>query len=117
MRVIKMPRLAVQLNMCCCLKREGRGEEGGDTRDGDNGPLFTPNPLFPQLSDAVQIKFARNRGRYAVAARDIKIGELVAMEKAFVSFLDKEQRLTNCWHCLVCTQARASLQARRRAGG
>ena len=81
------------------------GEEGGDTRDGDNGPPFTPNPLFPQLSDAVQIKFARNRGRYAVAARDIKIGELVAVEKAFVSFLDKEQRLTNCWHCMACTQA------------
>ena len=82
------------------------GEEGGDTKEADTTTgLFTPNPLFPQLSDAVQIKFARNRGRYAVAARDIKIGELVAVEKAFVSFLDKEQRLTNCWHCMACTQA------------
>ena len=37
--------------------------------------LENPNPRFPHLSEAVQIKYAPNRGRYAVAARDIKIGE------------------------------------------
>ena len=36
--------------------------------------LDNPNRQFPHLSDAVQIKYAPNRGRYAVAARDIKIG-------------------------------------------
>ena len=84
----------------------GEGADTGDTQADDthSGP-WTPNPLFPQLSDAVQIKYARNRGRYAVAARDIKIGELIAAETAFVSFLDKEQRLSNCWHCLVCARA------------
>ena len=37
--------------------------------------LENPNPRFPHLSEAVQIKYAPNRGRYAVAARDIKIGK------------------------------------------
>ena len=33
------------------------------------------------------------------------IGELIAVEEAAVSIVDKEQRMTNCWHCLQCVQS------------
>jgi hypothetical protein len=41
----------------------------------------------------VGIKYEKERGRYAVAARDIAVGELIAVETAFVALLDKERRL------------------------
>jgi len=40
-------------------------------------------------SEAVAIKYEKERGRYAVAARDIAVGELIAVETAFVALLDK----------------------------
>ncbi len=49
--------------------------------------------VFFFRSDAVGIKYEKERGRYAVAARDIAIGELIAVETAFVALLDKASRL------------------------
>ncbi len=46
-------------------------------------------------SDAVGIKYEKERGRYAVAARDIAVGELIAVETAFVALLDKASRIQN----------------------
>ena len=65
------------------------------------------NPKFPTFSDAVRIRSAKfdkvvcktkhanlryeeGRGRFAVAAREIKVGELIAKEKPYVSLLDRE---------------------------
>ena len=45
-----------------------------DIKNVERLSLDNPNTRFPQLSEAVQIKYAAGRGRYAVAARDIKIG-------------------------------------------
>jgi hypothetical protein len=45
--------------------------------------------VFFFRSDAVGIKYEKERGRYAVAARDIAVGELIAVETAFVALLDK----------------------------
>ena len=88
------------------LEKNGVAAGGGDTADtGDPVlALAAPHPGFPQLSEAVTIRYAASRGRYAVAARDIRVGELIAVEEAFVAVLDREQRLTNCWHCLQCAQ-------------
>ena len=41
-------------------------------------------------SDAVRIVYGEGRGRYAVASRDVEVGELIAVETAFVALLDKE---------------------------
>jgi hypothetical protein len=46
-------------------------------------------------SDAVGIKYEKERGRYAVAASDIAVGELIAVETAFVALLDKASRIQN----------------------
>jgi len=64
-----------------------------------------PNVKFPSFSDAVQIKFGEGRGRYGVAGRDIKIGELIAIETPFVSLIDKEFSKNHCWNCLLCTKS------------
>ena len=63
------------------------------------------NVKFPSFSDAVQIKFGEGRGRYAVASREIKVGELIAIETPFVSLIDKEFSKSHCWNCLLCTKS------------
>lgn len=37
----------------------------------------------------MKIKFEAGRGRFAVSARDIEVGELIAVENAFVALIDK----------------------------
>ena len=39
----------------------------------------------------MRIQYESGRGRFAVAARDIQVGELIALEHAFVALLDKVQ--------------------------
>ena len=63
------------------------------------------NLKFPSFSDAVQIKFGEGRGRYGVASREIKVGELIAIEKPYVSLIDKEFSKNHCWNCLLCTKS------------
>ena len=46
--------------------------------------LENASSQFPSLSDAVLIKYGSGRGRYAVAGRDIRVGELLAVETAQV---------------------------------
>ncbi|XP_023339922.1 SET and MYND domain-containing protein 4 [Eurytemora carolleeae] len=65
-------------------------------------PKLASNKKFPAFSDAVKIKFEAGRGRFAVSARDIEVGELIAVENAFVALIDKEFSKTHCWHCLIC---------------
>ena len=36
------------------------------------------------------LRYEEGRGRFAVAAREIKVGELIAKEKPYVSLLDRE---------------------------
>ena len=66
--------------------------------------LENASPQFPSLSAAVLLQYEEGRGRYAVAGRDIRLGELLAVERAGVAALDQDQRLSHCWHCLKCAQ-------------
>ena len=36
------------------------------------------------------LRYEEGRGRFALAAREIKVGELIAKEKPYVSLLDRE---------------------------
>merc|ERR1712223_199767 len=82
---------------------------GGGSRESSPKPLepLLPgeNPKFPTFSDAVRIRYEEGRGRFAVAAREIKVGELIAKEKPYVSLLDRELVKSHCWHCLTCTKS------------
>ena len=73
------------MKVLALMERECSKNAPGEASDSDvdtlhsetdtNLALDNPNRQFPSFSEAVQIKYADNRGRYAVASRDIKIGQ------------------------------------------
>jgi len=63
------------------------------------------NPLYPVMSDAVNFKYEEDRGRFAVASRDITVGEVVTVEKAVVSHMLPEYMGRNCTHCFKSMKA------------
>jgi len=67
--------------------------------------ISSPNPLYPVMSDAVTFKYAENRGRYAVASKDITVGDVVAVEKPVVSHILPEYMGKNCSHCFKTMKA------------
>lgn len=70
---------------------------------GESGlPRITrPNPNFPAFSEAVEIRSEVGRGRFGVAAREVKMGELLCVETPPVFFLHEETSGVNCSHCFL----------------
>ncbi|XP_044252516.1 SET and MYND domain-containing protein 4-like [Tribolium madens] len=78
-------------------------------------PIVTNNnPRIQSASDCIAVQEEENWGRFVVATRDIKIGEVLAVEKPFVVFVVNEF-LNHCHECTslcynlipckTCTQA------------
>jgi len=63
------------------------------------------NSLYPVMSDAITFKYEENRGRFAVASKDITVGEVVTVEKAIVSHMLPEYMGKNCSHCFKTMKA------------
>ncbi|XP_014203382.1 SET and MYND domain-containing protein 4-like [Copidosoma floridanum] len=63
-------------------------------------PGFVPHPYIPSASEAIDLTFDENVGRHYVAARDIKPGECLVVEKPYVMYLDPSNIYTHCSHCL-----------------
>jgi len=61
--------------------------------------ITSPNEQFPAFSDAIQLKSEPGRGRFGVASRDIKLGEVLCVEKPPVFFLHEETSGVNCSNC------------------
>ena len=59
----------------------------------------TQNDAFPAASIAFDIESTESQGRFAVAAEDIKIGDVVIVEKPYASVLLPEHFMTHCHHC------------------
>lgn len=57
------------------------------------------NKKYPAISNAITFKYEPGRGRYAVATRDIKVGEFVCVEEPIVSHPLPEYLGSNCAHC------------------
>ncbi|XP_076655257.1 protein-lysine N-methyltransferase SMYD4 [Halictus rubicundus] len=93
-----------------CLKALRRQKMFSDNTDkskldNDLYPLKikTYNSEISCASDAVNIKYSENYGRHVVAARDIDMGEVIALEKAYSTLLDRKKLHVHCSHCLeVC---------------
>jgi hypothetical protein len=60
------------------------------------------DPTF-RFANSITIKQTKHQGRFTVANRDIKAGELLAVDAPAVKHLDKEYIKTHCWHCLKST--------------
>lgn len=55
----------------------------------DKKIMFSPHPDYPSLSSSIEIKYEKDRGRFGVAARDIKVGETLVFETATAAKVSK----------------------------
>ncbi|XP_070535620.1 SET and MYND domain-containing protein 4-like [Ptychodera flava] len=60
---------------------------------------YGPNSRIPCLSSAVEIVSSLEQGRYAVATRDIKVGDVLLVEKPFASVVLRACNTCHCQHC------------------
>ncbi|XP_064088530.1 uncharacterized protein LOC135202954 isoform X3 [Macrobrachium nipponense] len=63
--------------------------------------LKDPNPCIPACSSAVKVSYWPNKGRGLVAARDIKPGEILGVERSFAVGVGQNMLLKCCSTCGV----------------
>ncbi|CAL4173163.1 unnamed protein product, partial [Meganyctiphanes norvegica] len=61
-----------------------------------------PNPTIPAFSRALNLQYSADQGRYVVATRDIKPGEVIAVEKAYTSSAIPEEPNSPFSLCTFC---------------
>lgn len=61
---------------------------------------FPAHKYIEAAADCLEIKENTQFGRHLVASRDIPVGSVIAIEKAFVSVLSPKNFLNHCAHCL-----------------
>lgn len=66
----------------------------------DNFGNFSANDQLPALSSAIKIQKAPERGRFGVANRDIKAGQILVHEVPAAAKIKKELSKDHCENCL-----------------
>lgn len=63
------------------------------------------NSHYVSASSAVKIEENMDMGRFAVAGKEVKVGDTLVVESAFVAVLLAEHAGTHCFHCFrrYCT--------------
>lgn len=61
---------------------------------------FSPNPAYPSLSSAITIEYEKDRGRFGIANRDIKVGETMVYESTTGAKMKKGFEKDHCDNCL-----------------
>lgn len=64
-------------------------------------PTVTGNASgrYPSASEAFDVRYNPENGRYGVAAKDITVGDIVLVESPYVSVLSTELFAVRCFHC------------------
>lgn len=105
--------LQVLLHNCQQLKEPDLSSGSSDAPENKNKLIFsfeTPsppqlqhhNPSMPSLSSSVDLAFSPQQGRYLVANKDIKPGDVIAVEKAYSKVVHFGNFLqTYCTDCLA----------------
>lgn len=57
------------------------------------------HPYYHSASSVVDVKETPEFGRYALAGRDIKVGEVLLTEKPYCAVLLAEYAKTHCFNC------------------
>lgn len=72
--------------------------------DDDVGDFFkvsaTPHPNIPFIDDSLEVQENKTFVRFIAAKRDLRLGEIVAVEEPFYKVLDVSQRHLRCAVCL-----------------
>ena len=63
------------------------------------------NTQYPSLSGKVDVFISQQNKRDIIANTEITAGDIIGVEKPFVSFLEKDYVKSNCWNCLVTIKA------------
>ena len=73
----------------------------------ENVPVVMGNVSrkFPCASEAFDIRCAQGRGRYAVARRQVSVGDVLIAEQPYVSVLSYDLYHSHCNHCLKQLEA------------
>jgi len=58
--------------------------------------VSSPNKHFPAFSSCVDIRYEEKRGRFGVAARNIKLGEILCVESPSIFYICPDPEPTNC---------------------
>ena len=61
---------------------------------------FDPHPQYPSLSSTIQIKYEQERGRFGIAKRDIKAGEVLVFENPTAAKIKRMHQKDHCENCL-----------------
>merc|ERR1739844_480085 len=76
-------------------------------------PSSTDFPVYPKLhsqlpnaSDAIQVMYTPERGRFVVASRDVEVGECLIHEDAIVNLVKSKCSLSHCYTCQKDTRVR-----------
>lgn len=59
------------------------------------------NSQYPAASDAIQIEYDKDKGRFATATRDLTAGEVLLIEKPHSGVLLGEYCKTHCHNCFL----------------
>ena len=59
------------------------------------------NEFFESAHSAIEIRYEEGRGRFAVAARDVSVGEFICVENPIVSHMLPDFMGSNCTHCFL----------------
>ena len=61
------------------------------------------NPRLPSASNAIDLQFSPERGRYFVATQDLFPGDVILKEEPYAAVLESVFRVNHCAHCLKKT--------------
>ena len=67
--------------------------------------LLSFRTLFSITLNTFFSRYQENRGRYAVASRDIAVGEFLCVEEPAVSHMLPDYMGSNCTHCFKSMKA------------
>ena len=77
------------------------GESSATDKDGASVPAINGinNERFPGASDAFDVRYQEEKGRYGVASRDVVVGEVLLTETPYVSVLSADAYEVRCYNC------------------
>lgn len=62
---------------------------------------YPSNPKIPSVASCLELQTSEECGRYIVTTRDLKVGDVVIMERPFVACLRTTMRYNRCAHCMA----------------
>lgn len=60
---------------------------------------YPANEKIPSIVNCLELRENKKYGRYIVTTSDLKVGDIIAIEKPFCSFLENKKYSTRCTNC------------------